>query len=273
MTAEGVETPTTPDIHQAIAAIGLHLSTTDTGIKPKGRQLQLSSKNSNHWGARRADLAGVVREAERALFGIEISGSRREIITPAPDGRATGELGYVEPGDEGIESAFFYQGNFEVSHPFWSAFEPSLNLDEDWALLSGHMQRLYVELVTAVLAELDHRTTLLKMIAMKKAVTTISAAFHKESTGSRVRVMNRRYLVMQNWSSDRKASTKLIRDFLQENCSVNCTVKLEASGDSWTIKPAGRPAMTVHTSEYLAIDTSTDEIVSFDEMGLKRTLS
>ena len=264
-----------PDINKTLASIGQHLSSSSprdaigsTGTRP----LKFGNKSSDQWVSREPDLAGAVFAARLAVFGYVHQTANTKAIADAPAfSSETG--GYVVQGDENVAPQFFKPQHFRVTHPFWSAFEPSEDVDDDWALLAGHMQRIYTELVTTVIAGGDHRPALLKIIGMEDAVDAVHRA--KMATHSRgvPWTYKREYLVMQNWehAGDGSARTKQIRTFLKNNTTVPCTVKTDPSDENrWTIKPWGQPAIEFHAPDYLAIDRHLGGPVVFEAQEMRR---
>ena len=264
-----------PEINRTVAAIGQRLASTGpssdhgtTGTRP----LKFGKKSTDQWASREPDLLGVIEAARRTLFGPAHHVLRVEGVANSP-AYSAGVGGHVAEGDESVAPQHFDGRHFRVLHPFWSTFEPSDDTSDDWALLAGHMQRIYTELVTTVLAGADHRPAVLKLIGMEDAVDAVHRAKMASLSRREPWRYKREYLVMQNWlhASDRRARTKQIREFLENSTTVPCSVKPNPSDENrWTIKPNGRPAIEFHAPDYLAIDRRSGDPVVFESEELRR---
>lgn len=264
----------TPDIHKTIASIGTKLATSARNTTRDQAVLKFGPEWGNQWGAVQSDIVGVVKEARRALFG---KAARREdvpgivyapqfnsaIIDPGAFTDSGGNCLNVTVGEEDLPKVRLDQPrDTRVVHEFWEGFTPRLDPTDDWTLLAGHLQHLYVELVTIVLAGEDPRPTLLKMIAMEPAVEAVNMATLLTRNAGAPYVHNRSYIVMQNWKADPGKAVQQIREFLQEHTPVKCSVKVDPNG-GYIVKPAGLPALNVAVNEHLAIEMETGSVVTF----------
>lgn len=236
------------DIGEALAGLTNVLSHHG---RPRPR-LEFGTTTVNQWQHRRADLEAVIHIARTALFGSWTDGeafSRRSRSAPAFE---------LVPGEEREENdtlriaVHFDFDSMAIAHPFWTNYEPSADPIEDWRLLTGYMQRLHVELVASLFEDADPRHTLLKLYVMKPAVDTVAQtlrASHEQPAISKLP-----YLVMENWSDDLAVAAKQIRAFLKERGGISATVKADAKGHCFHVKPAGEPVITVPYDDHLALD-------------------
>lgn len=271
----------TPDIHRTIASIGTKLATSGRNPARDQAVLKFGPEWGNQWGACPADIVGVVKDAREALFGK--AARRRDVpgVAYAPQftstiidpGVFTDSGGQrflnVTAGEEDLPKVRLDQPrDTRVVHEFWESFTPRLDPTEDWTLLAGHLQHLYVELVTIVLAGEDPRPTLLKMIAMEPAAEAVDMATHRTRNASAPYIHNRSFIVMQNWKADPGKAVQQIREFLQKHAPVKCSVKADPNG-GYIVKPAGLPAVNVAVNEHLAVEMETGNVVTFAGTEIK----
>lgn len=242
------------DIGEALAGITNELS-------HHGRarpSLDFGTTPSNRWQHRRADLEAIIHIARTALFGTRKDGetfSRRNRSAPAFE-LAPGE---EREEDDNLRAAVCFDfDSMAIAHPFWTGYEPSADPIEDWRLLTAYMQRLHVELVASIFEDVDPRHTLLKIYVMKPAVDAVSQALR--SSNERPTISKSPYLVMENWSADLAVAAKQIRAFLKERGGISATVKADAKGRCFHIKPTGEPVITVPYDDHLALDLITQRI-------------
>lgn len=261
-----------PSIHATIARIGTKLATSGRNTRAREQAVLKFGPNwGNQWGAVPADIVGVVKEAREALFGKSTRYEGVPGVAYAPQFSSkeeplsfrTVQFANVDDADEDLPRVRLDQPrDTRVVHDFWAEFSPRLDPTKDWALLAGHLQHLYVELVTTVLAGEDPRPTLLKMIAMEPAVQAVDLATTQAQQATVPYVHDRSYIVMENWNRDPNKAVQQIREFLKAHASTKCTVTSDPNG-GYTVKPSGLPAIPVATDEYLAVERQTGEIVTF----------
>lgn len=207
-----------------------------------------------------ADLFGVLRAARRELFGTA-SATRIEGVKYAPERDLKKQSG-IDDRYKDVESVTFPVFSMEISHPFWSSYESTVRPREDWQLLTGHLQHLYTELVTSVLAGAEYRATLLKMVAMEPAIDAVSDAMPGHKGGTTPFITNKPYLVMQSWSRDQSTSVKQVREFLKTYATLPCTVSIDQTEDNhFKITPKGQDPILVSRRNYLAVDQIEGDIV------------
>lgn len=251
-----------PTVMQKIALdIGEALAGLTNELSHHGRprpSLDFGTTPENRWQHRRADLEAIIHIARTALFGTWSDGetfSRRSRSAP------TFELAAGEERDEDDNlrvAVFFDFDSMVIAHPFWAAYEPSADPTEDWRLLTAYMQRLHVELVASIFEDVDPRHTLLKIYVMRPAVDAVAQALR--SSNERPTISKSPYLVMELWSTDLAVAAKQIRAFLKERGGISATVKADAKGRCFHIKPTGEPVITVPYDDHLALDLINQRI-------------
>lgn len=269
MTEELAHTQEAPSIHATIARIGTLLSSarsydaqgaTAMSNPTSAPALRFGPEMHNQFRNDLADLFGVLRAARKELFGT-FSRTRVDGVKYAPERDLKKQSG-IDDRYKDAESVTFPVTSMEISHPFWDRYEPTVRPREDWQLLTGHLQHLYTELVTAVLAGAEYRATLLKMVAMHPAINTVSDAMPGDKGGTTPFITNKPYLVMQSWSRDQGTSLKQVREFLKTYAPVTCTVSIDQTQeDHFKIKPKGQDAILVSRQNYLAVDQVDGNIV------------
>lgn len=279
------DTPATiPEAYKAALQIGEKLATTtnrdSTFPRDGSPALKFGPDWNNQWMLCDADLDGAVRIAQRALFGHDNPyGSEDKAIALSPSYNSHSQKsGVTSDEDADLPYVRLDSYNTEIRHPFWENFEPSVRPLNDWQLLTGHMQRVHLELMSRLVAGHDPRPALMKIAAMRPAVQAVQRAsgLHHEQPYHLYRTHH--YLVMQNWSNNSAEAMKQIRAFLKENVAVRCTVKcdpknadaLPLSNWFYLIKPVGGDLITVPHHGYLAVDQDTGEIAVFDRTEISQ---
>lgn len=255
-----------PAIHKSIARIGTLLSTSGRKTQRHDmRVLKFGPNLGSQYGAVPAEITNVIIEARNALFGSRPYDEAVPGVVYAPQYDPNHGTSVPDADKDLPRVRLDSPEDTRLVHNFWAEFTPRLDPTDDWTLLAGHLQHLYVELVTVVLAGKDPRPTLLKMVAMEPAVLAVERATVQARMAAVPYVCERSYVVMENWESDPKAAVQQIRDFVRKHVSATCTVSADPNG-GYTIKPAGRPAISVASSEFLAVEIATGDVVTFAQV-------
>ena len=259
--------------HKAALKIGEHLAqtTNENSLFTRGLvSLKLGHSWDNQWTLCPSDLESVVRVAREALFGVspDLPGSVDVILAPTVDYVAE-QSGAGSDEDEDLEPVSFVAMNTEVTHPFWSSYEPSLQPGQDWLLLAGHMQRIHLELTSRLFAGEDPRPAFMRLAAMKPALAAVTSALMRQN-GRPIR-LHQGLLVMQNWSSDSAEAMEQIRAFFAEHSPLEVTVAQDPNDpDTYVIDVVGGDSVEVPRTSYLALAHQGTEIRVLDESEFRQ---
>lgn len=256
--------PADQQLHDLVVHIGQCLSLTTnerqhslfTNFLQPGI-LHLDKSESHPWFARRADLLTLITRVRSYLFGNQ----------PLPHHTKTSNIALAPIATT--------QSTPSVGDDFWDTFEPGDNPLQSWTLLTGQMQRLYVELVSRLMLSEDHRPALARMLAMDTAVLACETAIQDKKRQRVSFTASHDYRVMEIWEHDNSNNEHLkqIRAFLAAHLSDARTVSVTADTDpvTFTIRGKNVPTLVFNPKNYLAVDQVTGELVAFPAKKIEST--